>query len=474
LTGDACAAEAHDTATKEELESRLLALELELAVQARRHVLEDTELRALFAAKLVSEEAAAKQVLAEKVNDLQVLEQMVSVRDAELRKLRDDVQTLKGNVRVMVRVRPYLPHEVPHLRPEEESWVRTDPDHKTVRVMEESSGGIETSHTFSFDRAFGQSEGQADVFAEVSAFVQSAIDGFNVCLFSYGQTGSGKTHTMSGAPAGDGRGIIPRAMEQLAAQMVELKKTGSSFVMTISLIEIYCENIRDLLIDGIPDKKIVIQTDKVTGQNIVKNVVEVEMDPSDPDSIAEVLQRGSRKQTKKATKMNSESSRGHTILIVRITATTPQGTTVSGLLYLVDLAGSERTEKSGVVGQALTEANSINTSLAALSATFLELRNKSSFVNFRNSNLTLALQPVLRGNAKVLMMLNLSPLEASTEESISSLRFGDSVSSCELGLARRNGSDAKQGAVRKSLARRSISPSRVISPSKRGATSPKK
>ena len=59
------------------------------------------------------------------------------------------------------------------------------------------------------------SAGQEEVFTEVSEFVQSALDGFNVCLFSYGQTGSGKTHTMQGSGAGPMRGMIPRAMEQV-------------------------------------------------------------------------------------------------------------------------------------------------------------------------------------------------------------------------------------------------------------------
>ena len=62
---------------------------------------------------------------------------------------------------------------------------------------------------------FVNSAGQEEVFTEVSEFVQSALDGFNVCLFSYGQTGSGKTHTMQGSGAGPMRGMIPRAMEQV-------------------------------------------------------------------------------------------------------------------------------------------------------------------------------------------------------------------------------------------------------------------
>jgi hypothetical protein len=103
----------------------------------------------------------------------------------------------------------------------------------------------------------------------------------------------------------------------------------------------------------------------------------------------------------------------------------------------VDLAGSERVEKSGVSGQALTEAKHINTSLSALAGVFLALGKKNSHVPFRDSKLTELLHPALSANGKTLMMLNLSPQETSTSESLSSLRFGTNVNSCELGKAKR-------------------------------------
>jgi kinesin family protein C1 len=75
-------------------------------------------------------------------------------------------------------------------------------------------------HGFTFDRVFGPSTSQESIFSEVSEFVQSALDGYNVCLFSYGQTGSGKTHTMQGSGNGSMRGIIPRAMQQVCFTLV--------------------------------------------------------------------------------------------------------------------------------------------------------------------------------------------------------------------------------------------------------------
>ena len=64
------------------------------------------------------------------------------------------------------------------------------------------------------------------MFQEVSEFVQSALDGYSVCLMSYGQTGSGKTHTMQGSGDGPMRGIIPRAMEQVGLYKSELEGQG--------------------------------------------------------------------------------------------------------------------------------------------------------------------------------------------------------------------------------------------------------
>ena len=170
-------------------------------------------------------------------------------------------------------------------------------------------------------------------------------------------------------------------------------------------------------------------------------VCQVEMvpvDPTDKSSIAELMKHASELRSTTATKMNAESSRSHSIFTLHLSAThMKQGVVLHGQLNLVDLAGSERIEKSGVTGQALTEAKHINTSLSALSNVFLSLGKKASHIPYRDSKLTELLAPALSANGKTLMMLNLSPLEASMSESISSLRFGTAVNSCELGKAKR-------------------------------------
>ena len=111
------------------------------------------------------------------------------------------------------------------------------------------------THEFKFDKVFAPSAGQEVVFDDVSEFVQSALDGYQVCLFSYGQTGSGKTHTMQGSGNSGMRGIIPRAVEQILNQVQRMKEQRWRFNVTTSFLEIYNEELRDLLVSMNGGKK---------------------------------------------------------------------------------------------------------------------------------------------------------------------------------------------------------------------------
>jgi kinesin family protein C1 len=124
--------------------------------------------------------------------ELKDLKEQLRVAEVARRKLHNLVQELRGNVRVFARVRPFLPNDgctekdpVPTISvvPDLGSLTITRPVGKDERGEDQ---------TFSFDKAFGPSSTQEQLFMEVSEFVQSALDGYNVCLFSYGQTGSGK------------------------------------------------------------------------------------------------------------------------------------------------------------------------------------------------------------------------------------------------------------------------------------------
>jgi kinesin family protein C1 len=338
------------------------------------------------------------------------------------------IQELRGNVRVFARIRPFLPHEgddnVPFVHPSGETTLQV------VRGKQESK--------FQFDRVFAPSAGQDAVFDEVSEFVQSALDGYSVCLFSYGQTGSGKTHTMTGTGSGAMRGLIPRSIEQIGLHKKMLEQEGWEYTMECSFLEIYNEIIRDLLRDSKSSEckhEIKVGAD---GRRTVTNLTVKRIDPNDTDSIDSVLSRAAKRRSTASTDMNSVSSRSHSVFTLTITAKHEEmNKMISGTLNLVDLAGSERLDRSNATGQTAKEAVAINKSLSSLTDVFAAIGEHSKHVPFRNSKLTYLLQPCFSGDGKTLMVVNISPTEESVQESMCSLRFASSVNKCELGKAKR-------------------------------------
>jgi len=120
------------------------------------------------------------------------------------------VQELKGNIRVFCRIRGIIPADkMPPGKPPSHLVVLSDRTlevHKlnadmtlnASTVNAPASGQGVSKMEFTFDKVFGGNVPQDEIFKEISQLVQSAIDGYNVCIFAYGQTGSGKTYTMEG------------------------------------------------------------------------------------------------------------------------------------------------------------------------------------------------------------------------------------------------------------------------------------
>uniref|UniRef100_A0A7S1T9W5 Kinesin motor domain-containing protein n=1 Tax=Compsopogon caeruleus TaxID=31354 RepID=A0A7S1T9W5_9RHOD len=344
------------------------------------------------------------------------------------RKLHNTVQDMKGNVRVFARVRPVLcTVEAPEgciVCPREtaESLVLTHAGEK---------------HSFIFDRIFAASSSQSDVFSETSDFIQSALDGYHVCLFSYGQTGSGKTFTMEGRGDGPDRGLIPRSVEQILATATQMKSSGWEFSITASFLEIYNEEIRDLLCRSKESLALQIKRNSYSGRMEVSGATQEPVDRI--DKIHELMKRASKLRSVAATDMNSKSSRSHSIFLLRLEGVcSANGVTLSGSLNLCDLAGSERLSRSCATGDRLRETQAINKSLSALVDVFDALKRKNSHVPFRNSKLTYLLQDCLGGDGKTLMMVNLAAEPSSASESLCSLRFASQVNQTELGRAKRN------------------------------------
>jgi len=362
------------------------------------------------------------------------LEAQLREGQTERRRMHNLIQELRGNVRVFARVRPFLPGD--GVDDDAEPCIVAKSE-TTLKIMMDEKGT--TEHGFSFDRVFPPSAGQEQVFTEVSEFVQSALDGYNVCLFSYGQTGSGKTHTMQGSGFGQMRGIIPRAIEQVGEYKELLEQDGWQYNMQVSFLEIYNETIRDLLRESeIDEHKHEV---KVTpeGRRYVSDITMISLEPTDIDAVEGVMRTAAKYRSVGHTDMNAVSSRSHSVFTLHLTALHPENRqTLRGTLNLVDLAGSERLDRSKVTGDRAKEAMAINKSLSSLTDVFVSIGKKAAHIPFRNSKLTYLLQPSLSGDGKTLMLANLSPTEMSTQESLCSLRFASQVNKCELGKAKRS------------------------------------
>lgn len=319
--------------------------------------------------------------------------------EKQRRKLHNLVQELRGNVRVFARVRPFLPADNLDMSALPDPSITVKSDANSLRIINNGE-----PQTFSFDKVFGPSCTQESLFNEVSEFVQSALDGYHVCLFSYGQTGSGKTHTMQGSGTGSMRGIIPRAMQQVGVYKTELEAKGWDYQMEVSFVEIYNETIKDLLRVGTHDVQHDIKTDR-QGNTFLSDVTLITVDPNNIDQIDSIMEQAAHHRSVGQTAMNERSSRSHSVFALHLRAiNAEQGITLKGTLSLVDLAGSERLDRSMATGDMLKETVAINKSLSALADVFVAIANKQSHIPYRNSKLTYLLQPALSGDGKTLMV----------------------------------------------------------------------
>ncbi|QMW28972.1 hypothetical protein G4B84_004307 [Aspergillus flavus NRRL3357] len=355
------------------------------------------------------------------------------------RKLHNQVQELKGNIRVFCRVRPSLETE-PQTGIAQIQYPDASEECKEINVLgleEKSSLGAVTkkNNNFAFDRVFGPSTQNAEVFDEISQLVQSALDGYNVCIFCYGQTGSGKTYTMSSLD-----GMIPRAVHQIYETATSLKEKGWRYTMEGNFVEVYNENLNDLLgkAEELDKKKHEIRHDMQRGKTIITDVTTVRLDS--PEMVENILKRAAANRSVAATKANERSSRSHSVFILKLIGENDiTGERSEGTLNLVDLAGSERLSHSGATGERLRETQNINRSLSCLGDVIAALGQgkDGGHIPYRNSKLTYLLQFSLGGNSKTLMFVMVSPLQAHLAETLTSLKFATKVHNTHIGTAKR-------------------------------------
>ncbi|EMT66205.1 kinesin-like nuclear fusion protein [Fusarium odoratissimum] len=353
--------------------------------------------------------------------------------ETERRVLFNKYQELKGNIRVMCRVRPALGNG------EGEEAKMSFPDDKTSAEIvlagpeEKSSLGQITrkNYPFEFDRVFVPGTQNQEIFGEISQLVQSALDGYNVCIFCYGQTGSGKTHTMS-----SNDGMIPRATHMIYDTITKLKEKSWEYTMEGSFVEVYNEELNDLLTPNERSaKRLEIRHDEARKQTTITNCKSVRLDS--PSSVETMLEEAQNNRSVAATKANERSSRSHSIFILKLIGeNSATGERCEGTLNLVDLAGSERLKHSQAEGDRMKETQNINKSLSCLGDVIEALGRGSGHIPYRNSKLTHLLQYSLGGNSKTLMFVMVSPLEQHLKETLTSLRFATKVHNTHIGTAK--------------------------------------
>jgi kinesin family protein 3/17 len=365
------------------------------------------------------------------------------------------------SIKVLVRIRP-LNETEKNVDGENSSLMITSPQSLTIKTYDNRK-----TYNCSYDTVLGPSASQAQVYDTVKDCTLSVMQGVNSTIFAYGQTGSGKTHSMYGPPnyvsnqlrETEMLGVIPRAIHHI----FELARNPKiiQFQVHCSFVQIYNENLFDMLRDSSMNTPLTIREDSYTKEIYVQGLSEYNV-KSVTDTL-QLLKIAEDNRAIRETHMNQFSSRSHSIFTINIEqkCVAPDGGEISlrSKFNLVDLAGSEKWDLSKDLRDAhIQEMNNINLSLHTLgkcisslakasrkkqkeflfekqqqqqndnkSANSLEksfnssvkvnrnelstasTREKVIHVPFRESKLTRLLQDSLGGNAKTLLIATISP-----------------------------------------------------------------
>lgn len=278
----------------------------------------------------------------------------------------------------------------------------------------------EKNKMFTYDAVYDESSTQQSIYDEtVRPLVASVLEGYNGCVFAYGQTGTGKTFTMEGNISDkEEQGIIPRAFEQIWSHIN--RTTGVEFLVYARYLEIYMEEIRDLLKLKNPKP---LELRQSTEKGVFVSHLHSQTCQSANDMM-KAMKIGNRNRTTGITNMNEHSSRSHAIFQISIEMAEEKSKSIKiGKLNLIDLAGSERQSKTGASGDRLKEASKINQALSSLGNVIYALAENSPHIPYRDSKLTRLLQDSLGGNSKTIMIANIGPASMNYDETIITLRY---------------------------------------------------
>ncbi|XP_008291319.1 kinesin-like protein KIF18A isoform X2 [Stegastes partitus] len=277
---------------------------------------------------------------------------------------------------------------------------------------------------FVFDQVFDENSTQVDIFENTTKGVLDGVmNGFNCTVFAYGATGAGKTHTMLGSQ--DDPGVMYRTMKELFKRMDDAKDE-KEFAVAFSYLEVYNEQIRDLLANVGP---LAVREDSSKG--VVVQGLSLHQ-PKSAEHILEALDSGNRNRTQHPTDMNATSSRSHAVFQIYLrqqdrTASLNPNVCIAKM-SLIDLAGSERASATNAKGARLREGANINRSLLALGNVINALadpKSKKAHIPYRDSKLTRLLKDSLGGNCRTVMIANVSPSSKSYDDTHNTLKYAN-------------------------------------------------
>ena len=323
-------------------------------------------------------------------------------------------------VKVVAVVRPLIEREVEASATE------------TLAVAEDSVG-MNSGHQFTYDGVVrGSEEALTEAYeTHVREIVDGSMGGYNGCVLAYGQTGSGKTYTMG--MGGDHPGMAQRVFQTLFSRITEIKTRDSAAAVNVraSFIEIYKDDILDLLLDTTDEDAtstattVTIRENPKEGGVYLNGARTIEVDGV--EGCLAVLNEGICRRSVAESTMNVRSSRSHAVLTLNIECKVGAAKATLAKLHLVDLAGSERVTLNETRGQRFKEGVQINMGLLALSNCIAALtdlnRREWGHIPYRDSKLTRLLQDSLGGNSRTVMFACVSPADSNTDETLSTLKY---------------------------------------------------
>ncbi|KAK9453806.1 P-loop containing nucleoside triphosphate hydrolase protein [Dipodascopsis uninucleata] len=350
-----------------------------------------------------------------------------------------------GNVRVLVRARPFLPRELERgsrcilaMNPITHSTILYPQDSDNSDMPTSANKRLREAKEFVFDESIWSVDSSDDHYVDQEGMygkvakdlLGHSLEGYHTCLIAYGQTGSGKSFTMIGSD--ENPGIIPRMCYDLFQRIKDLTTGTTTFTVKVSYFEIYNEQVFDLLTSTNGEKTpqaLKVRESPVDGP-YVKDLV------SHPvrsfEDVERYLRKGNRVRATASTNMNSQSSRSHAVFTlvlkkVQFDQILDETEETNSRIRFVDLAGSERANSTGATGTRLREGANINKSLTTLGRVISVLADsaitskRKDVVPYRDSTLTWLLKDSLGGNSKTTMIACLSP--GDYEETLSTLRY---------------------------------------------------